>query len=78
MMVPLPRRLAPLLFALLLSGMMSLLISGVSTWRAIGLGPAFAAGWAGAWLVAWPIAFPAVLLVAPLARRAVERLVAPS
>jgi Protein of unknown function (DUF2798) len=71
----LPKKLAPLLFGLLLSGIMSLLVSGISTWRAVGLGPGFATTWAGAWLMAWPIAFPAVLLAAPLARRAVERLV---
>jgi Protein of unknown function (DUF2798) len=29
-------------------------------------------------LLAWPIAFPAVLLAAPLARRAVNRLVTPA
>jgi len=72
----LPKKLAPMLFGLLLSGMMPLLVSGISTWRATGLVHGFAASWAGAWLIAWPIAFPAVLLAAPLARRAVNRLVA--
>jgi Protein of unknown function (DUF2798) len=72
----LPKKLAPMLFGLLLSGMMSLLVSGLSTWRAMGLAPDFVASWAGAWLLAWPIAFPVVLLAAPLARRAVNRLVA--
>jgi len=70
-----PKKFAPMLFGLLLSGMMSLLVSGISTWRAMGLAPGFAATWAGAWLMAWPIAFPAVLLAAPLARRWVDRLV---
>jgi hypothetical protein len=72
----LPKKLAPTLFGLLLSGMMSLLVSGLATWRATGLAPGFVVSWAGAWLLAWPIAFPAVLLAAPLARRAVNRLVA--
>lgn len=72
----LPKKFAPVLFGLLLSGMMSLLVSGVATWRAIGLDPGFVSGWVSAWLLAWPIAFPAVLLAAPLARRAVNRLVA--
>ena len=70
----LPRKFAPPLFALLLSGMMSLLVSGISTWRGSGLAPGFAELWLGAWLLAWPIAFPAVMLAAPLARRAVEAL----
>jgi hypothetical protein len=32
--------------------------------------------WASAWLTAWLFAFPAVMLVAPLAQRAVRSLVA--
>jgi hypothetical protein len=44
----LPQKIAPMLFGLLLSGMMSLLVSGVATWRATGLAPGFVAGWAGA------------------------------
>lgn len=71
----LPKKFAPMLFGLFLSGMMSLLVSGISTWRASGLGPGFVGVWLGSWLTAWPVAFPAVLLVAPLARRAVDRLV---
>ncbi|MCG6542096.1 DUF2798 domain-containing protein [Pseudomonas sp. KSR10] len=69
------RRYAPLLFALLLSGFMSLMVSGISTLRATGPVPGFLGLWVSAWLAAWLFAFPAVLLVTPLARRAVERLV---
>lgn len=72
-----PKKSAPVLFGLLLSGMMSLLVSGIATWRAAGVTPEFLALWARSWLTAWPIAFPAVLLAAPVARRAVERLVTP-
>ena len=70
-----PRRFAPILFGLLLSGLMSLLVAGISTFRAVGLEPHFVALWTSAWLTAWLVAFPVVLVVAPLARRAVERLV---
>ena len=70
-----PRKFSPLLFGLILSGLMSLLVSGISTWRAVGLGPEFGAIWASAWLTAWLFAFPIVLVVAPLARRLVERVV---
>ncbi|MBB4867024.1 cellulose synthase/poly-beta-1,6-N-acetylglucosamine synthase-like glycosyltransferase [Pseudomonas nitritireducens] len=69
------RRYAPLLFALILSGVMTLLISGLATWRAIGTTPAFAQLWLGAWLTSWSIAFPLVLVIAPLTRRLVEKLV---
>lgn len=70
-----PRKFSPLLFGLILSGLMSLLVSGISTWRAVGLVPQFGTVWAGAWLMAWLFAFPIVLVVAPLARRLVERVV---
>lgn len=69
------RRYAPLLFALLLSGFMSLMVSGISTLRATGPVPGFFELWISAWLAAWLFAFPAVLVVTPLAHRAVERLV---
>lgn len=71
-----PQRFAPLLFGLILSGLMSLLVSGVSTLRAAGLGPAFPGLWAGAWLASWMFAFPTVLMVAPLTRKLVGWLVA--
>ena len=71
-----PSRFGPLLLGLILSGLMSLLVSGISTWRAAGLTPEFPSLWVGAWLTAWVVAFPTTLVIAPLARRAVERLTA--
>lgn len=70
-----PMKFAPALFGLILSGLMSLLVAGISTWRAVGLGDGFAGVWIGAWLTAWLVAFPVVLVVAPLARRTVALLV---
>lgn len=70
-----PARLAPVLFGWILSGLMSLLVSGVSTWRSVGPIGGFLVLWMLSWLTAWAIAFPVVLLVAPMARRAVEALV---
>ncbi|MGA0611923.1 DUF2798 domain-containing protein [Caldimonas sp. KR1-144] len=70
-----PARFAPALFGLILSGLMSFVVSGISTWRAAGLGADFAGLWLSAWLAAWMVAFPIVLIVAPLARRLVARLV---
>ena len=69
-----PRKYGPLLFSLMLSGLMSLLVSGISTFRAIGLVTNFSTLWSSAWLTAWLCAFPAVLLVTPLARKAVQLL----
>ena len=71
-----PRKFAPLLFSLTLSGLMSLLISCISTLRLGGSAPGFASLWVSAWISAWLVAFPAVLVMAPLTRKAVERLTA--
>ncbi|MFN4361584.1 MAG: DUF2798 domain-containing protein [Hylemonella sp.] len=71
----LPARYAPALFGLILSGLMSLLVSAISTLRAVGPDANWLPLWMGAWLTAWLVAFPVVLVVAPLTRRIVQRLV---
>ena len=71
-----PKKYAPILFGLILSGLMCLLISGISTFRAVGLAPNVLGLWVGSWLAAWCFAFPTVLVVAPFARKTAERLVA--
>jgi hypothetical protein len=72
----LPQRIAPLLFGLILSGLMSLLVSGISMIRATGLIHGFVGAWTSAWLTAWLFAFPVVQLIASIARAAVARLTA--
>ncbi|WP_205574653.1 DUF2798 domain-containing protein [Indioceanicola profundi] len=72
-----PARYAPVLFGFLLSGLMSLIVSGIATLRATGLPPNFPAIWFQAWLPSWGVAFPTVLVVAPLVRRVVARLTLP-
>ena len=71
-----PAKFAPVLFGLILSGLMSLVVSGIATWRAMGLVPSFMGTWFFSWLTAWVVAFPVLLVVAPLTRRLVQRLVA--
>lgn len=71
-----PKKYGPQLFSLLLSGLMSLMVSGISTFRVTGLVSNFVNLWSSAWLTAWLFAFPAVLLVTPLARKAVQLLTA--
>jgi hypothetical protein len=72
-----PRKYEHLLFGLVLSGLMSFIVSGISTLRAVGPVPHFAQIWTSAWLTAWAVAFPVVLFVAPLARRLVQRVLVP-
>ncbi len=69
-------RFAPIVFGLILSGLMSLIVSGIATFRAIGLPGDFFVQWMGGWAASWSVAFPVVLVVAPLTRRLVGRLVA--
>lgn len=71
-----PARFAPILLGFILSGLMSCIVSGLSTPRALGLTSAFAGQWMGNWAVSWATAFPIVLVVAPLTRRIVGRLTA--
>lgn len=71
------RKYEPYLFGLILSGLMSLLVSGISTVRAVGWSGQAPGLWLGAWVAAWLVAFPVVLFVAPLTRRVVQRMLAP-
>ncbi|MBV6657541.1 MAG: DUF2798 domain-containing protein [Devosiaceae bacterium] len=70
-----PPKYAPVLFGFILSGLMSLLVSGIATWRAAGMPPEFISLWLSAWLNSWLVAFPAVLIVAPITRKLVGKLV---
>lgn len=67
-----PRRYAPILFSLILSGVMSFLVSGIATIRASGLSMGVVDVWAGSWLAAWIAAFLAVVMVTPIARKLVQ------
>lgn len=69
-----PKRLEPVAFGFLLSGMMSFLVSGLSLLLALGF-PGMLSKWLPAWLSAWALAFPAVLVVAPFVRRILKRIV---
>jgi hypothetical protein len=71
-----PARFAPILFGFILSGLMSCIVSGLSTFRTLGFAPHFLGLWAGNWAASWALAFPTVLVVAPIARRLVARLTA--
>jgi hypothetical protein len=73
MMPKLPKHFAPILTGFLLSGLMTLIISGIATLRNVGLTDDFVGRWLGAYLNGWVISFPTVLVVAPLVRSLVAR-----
>jgi hypothetical protein len=70
-----PRRYEQVVFSLLLSMLMTLIVSGISTVRAIGFDASLFGLWLSNWLASWAVAFPVLLVVAPLVRRAVRWLV---
>ncbi len=70
-----PARYSHILFGFILSGLMSFIVSGIATLRAFGAIDGFGGLWISAWMPGWLVAFPTVLLVAPLTRRIVARLV---
>ncbi len=72
----LPAFFEPIVFGLLLSGLMSLVVSGIATWNALGFVADFTPRWLESWLFAWAVAFPSVLVIAPLVRRITRTLVA--
>ena len=81
MPLPRPRKLPPrygmVVVPFLLSVMMTFIVSGISTLRALGPGPEFLRAWPAAWMVSWMVAFPVLLVVLPAVRRLASLVVAP-
>ena len=74
----LPPGYAAFVMPFVLSVLMSLIVSGVSTLKSLGVGAAFLSTWPIAWLLSWLVAFPTLLLVLPLVRRIVSLVVQPA
>lgn len=74
-MSKLPARYNALLLPLIVSGIMSCVISAISTLRVAGLNAEFVANWMSAWFPSWAIAFPVLFFVLPFARRIVAAMV---
>jgi Protein of unknown function (DUF2798) len=74
-MKKLPAKYNSIAMPFMLSLMMSFIISGVSTWRAIGMVDGFFWKWMPAWGLSWLIALPTVMVVLPIVRRVVAQFV---
>lgn len=72
-----PSRYARALFSLIMSGLMSCIVTGIATVKAIGMGPGTLGDWMASWAFCWPIAFTVILLLGPSVQRLVNRLVRP-
>ncbi len=73
-----PARFAPIVFGLMVSGLMSCVVSGIATLRALGFVDGIFGQWMTSWAFSWSVAFPTILIVAPIARRVVARVTRPS
>ncbi len=74
----LPARYTLPVTGFILSGIMTIIISGVATFMALGFSRMALGAWPIAWISSWVIAFPTVLVVLPIVRRLVARIVLPS
>ena len=72
-----PARYSKILFGVIMSGIMSFLISGISTFRGLGLNAEAVSAWLSGWPFAWAVSFPIVAVVAPLSQRIVAALTKP-
>ncbi|MEM1429573.1 MAG: DUF2798 domain-containing protein [Pseudomonadota bacterium] len=69
-----PARFSHVAFSLILSGVMSFIVTGVATVKALGLIDGVFAMWMENWVFGWSVAFPTVILAAPGVRALVARL----
>ncbi len=65
------------LFSLIMSGLMSCIVTGIATVKAIGFGPNTLTDWLASWAFCWPIAFIVILSLGPSVQRLVNRMVSP-
>lgn len=73
----LPARYGTILMPLLLSIIMTFIVSGISTLKALGFTAEALRNWPAAWGLSWLVAFPTLLLVLPVVRRILARVLAP-
>jgi hypothetical protein len=70
-----PRWAAPILFAVVVTCIMTCIVSGISTVSAVGLSdPRLGALWFQAWIPSWLVAAPIMTVVAPLVSGAIQRM----
>jgi hypothetical protein len=48
---------------------MTFMVSGVATWRALGMVPGMLGIWMASWMIAWAVAFPTMLVMMPWVQR---------
>ena len=54
---------------------MTLLVSGVATYRVLGWDERMFVTWMASWMISWCVAFPTMYFVMPLVRRTLDRFI---
>ena len=67
-MARIPARYTWLVMPAILAFLMTFVVSGIATVRAIGLPPEFLGKWMSSWIISYLIAYPTLLLVQPIVR----------
>jgi len=75
MSAKIPRRFKAIVFAAIMSVFTVLLVSATLTFRHFGLQGDFVGHWLSAFITAWPLVFVAILVVAPLVTKLVDKIV---
>lgn len=68
------KKSAPILFAFMMSVILSAMLSFAITAINTGVDGGFVSRWLHAYALSWALAFPSVTFVAPIVRRLVERI----
>lgn len=76
-MKKLPARYNATILPAILSGLMTLIISFITTFANLGLGDLFLQKWLSAWIFSWLIAFPTLVVLLPIVRKLVANFVEP-
>lgn len=71
----LPPKAALIVTPMILSFLMSGIVAGIATMRAVGLVPDLPGRILHAWMLSYPVAFPSAMIVMPLVRRIVRLVV---
>lgn len=73
----LPARYGAVVMPFILSVLMTFVVSGIATLKALGASPEMLSVWPVSWGLSWLVAFPTLLAILPLVRRLVALVVAP-
>ena len=75
MRLPVSRRYRHVVFAVAMSFVTTMIVSGVITASNVGLDHQFVDHWVKGFLLAWPIVFIVILVIAPLVSKFVDAIV---